>query len=125
MSEPRSALVIPAGVPPEAVEKLSAANPDVFLVVSGAEPAAPTAPEPKAHRHVWLTVISVLKGLLAVGKTAAVFTGPAAWLAPIAAGALNTGLDKAEQAILGNPEVEDWPLSRIADARAAVKDPSN
>lgn len=123
MSEPRAAVVIPAGVPAEITEKLRAANPDVFLVISGAEPAAAGAPEPKANRHVWLTVISVLRGLLDAGKTSAIFAGPAGWLATIAAGALNTGLNSAEQAILGNPEVEDWPLSRIAAARAAVKDP--
>ena len=123
MSDPRTAIVIPAGVSPEAVEALRKANPDVFLVVSGAEPAAATAPEPKAHRQTWLTVISILRGLIGIGKTAAVFTGPAAWLAPIAADALNAGLDRTEQAILGNPEVEDWTISRIAAARAAVKDP--
>lgn len=120
MSDPRTAIVIPAGVSPEAVEALRKANPDVFLVVSGAEPAAA---EPKANRHVWLTVISIVRGLLAAGKTAAIFSGPAAFLAPIAAGVLNTGLDRAEQALTGAPEVEDWTLSRIADARAAVKDP--
>ena len=120
MSEPRAAIVIPAGVPPEAVEALRQANPDVFLVVSGAAPA-PAAP---AHRNTWLTVIAVVKGLLAVGKTSAIFTGPAAPFALLAAGAINMGLDRAEQAILGNPEVEDWTLERIAAARAAVKDPT-
>ena len=125
MSEPRAAIVVPAGVSAEAVEKLRAANPDLFLVVSDAEPAAPGAPEPTANRHVWLTVISIVRGLLAAGKTTALFTGPAAPFAAMAAGALNMGLNSAEQAILGNPEVEDWPLSRIAAARAAVKDPTS
>ena len=119
-----TALVIPAGVPPEATEAIKAANPGLFLVVSGAAPAQAGAPEPKAHRQTWLTVISILRGLIGIGKTAAVFTGPAAWLAPIAADALNAGLDRTEQAILGNPEVEDWTVSRIAAARAAVKDPT-
>ncbi|HRI09219.1 MAG TPA: hypothetical protein PKW35_15460 [Nannocystaceae bacterium] len=125
MGKPRVALVIPAGVPADVVEKLRVANADVFLVVSGAEPGAPTAPELKAYRQTWLTVISILRGLIGIGKTAAVFTGPAAWLAPIAADALNAGLDRTEQAILGNPEVEDWTISRIAAARAAVEDPSS
>ena len=120
MSEPRAAIVVPAGVPADAVEKLRAANPDVFLIVSGAEPAAA---EPKAHRQTWLTVISILRGLIGMGKTTALFTGPAAPFAAMAAGALNMGLDRAEQALLGNPEVEDWTLSRIAAAKAAVKDP--
>lgn len=114
-----AAIVIPAGVPADAIEKLKAANPGLFLVVAQGEVPAE---QPKANRHTWLTVISVLKGLVAAGKTAGIFTGP---LIPIAASVLGLGLDRAEQAISGAPEVEDWTIDRIAAERAAVKDPSN
>ena len=112
-----TALVIPQGIPAEAVEKIRAANPGVFLVVAQGEVPAE---KPTANRHTWLTVISVLKGLVAAGKTAGIFTGP---LIPIAASVVGLGLDRAEQAISGAPEVEDWTIDRIAAARAAVKDP--
>lgn len=115
---PRPALVLPARLDAADREALVAANPGVFLIVAQGEiPAAP----PKANRHVWLTVISILRGLLAAGKTAGILTGP---LIPIAATALGVGLDHAEQAILGAPEVEDWTAERIAAKRAAVLDPS-
>ena len=112
-----SALVIPPRLDGEDLAALKAANPGVFLVVAQGEIPAE---EPKANRHTWLTVIAVLKGLLAAGKTAGIFTGP---LIPIAATALGLGLDHAEKAILGAPEVEDWTPARIAAARAAVEDP--
>lgn len=112
-------LVIPPDIPPEVVERLKAANPGLFLVVAQGEVPAD---KPSANRHTWLTVISVLKGLVAAGKTAGIFTGP---LIPIAASVLGLGLDRAEQAISGAPEVEDWTIDRIAAERAAVKDPSN
>lgn len=111
------AIVIPAGVTSDVVEKLKAANPGLFLVVAQGE--VPTE-QPTANRHTWLTVISVVKGLLAAGKTAGIFTGP---LIPIAASVVGIGLDRAEQAISGAPEVEDWTIDRIAAARAAVEDP--
>ena len=110
-------LVIPPRLDAADREAIVAANPGVFLVLAQGEiPAA----EPTANRHTWLTVIAVLKGLIGAGKTAGIFTGP---LIPIAATALGLGLDHAEQAILGAPEVEDWTPSRIAAARAAVLDP--
>ena len=112
-----AAIVIPAGIPAEAIEKIRAANPGLFLVVAQGEVPAE---QPKANRHTWLTVISVLKGLVAAGKTAGIFTGP---LIPIAASVLGLGLDRAEQAISGAPEVEDWTIHRIAAERAAVQDP--
>ena len=114
-----AAIVIPAGIPAEAIEKIRAANPGLFLVVAQGEVPAE---QPKANRHTWLTVISVLKGLVAAGKTAGIFTGP---LIPIAASVLGLGLDRAEQAISGAPEVEDWTIDRIAAAMAAVKDPQS
>ena len=111
------ALVIPPRLDEADLAAIRAANPAVFLVVAQGE--IPTE-QPTAHRHTWLTVISVLKGLLAAGKTAGIFTGP---LIPIAATALGVGLDHAEEAILGAPEVENWTPARIAAARAAVLDP--
>ena len=111
------ALVLPPRLDAADVDALRTANPGVFLVVAQGEIPAEA---PKANRHTWLTVISVLKGLLAAGKTAGIFTGP---LIPIAASVLGLGLDRAEQAISGAPEVEDWTIDRIAAARAAVKDP--
>lgn len=117
MSEPRAALVIPQRLDADDLAALKAANPGVFLVVAQGDVPAE---EPKANRHTWLTVISVLKGLLAAGKTTGIFTGP---LIPIAATALGVGLDHAEKAILDAPEVEDWTPARIAAARAAVLDP--
>ncbi len=114
-----SAIVLPPRLDAADVEALRQANHGVFLVVAQGEIPAE---QPTANRHTWLTVISVLKGLLAAGKTAGIFTGP---LIPIAASVLGLGLDRAEQAISGAPEVEDWTIERIAAARAAVKDPSN
>lgn len=117
MSEPRSVLVLPQRLDAADVDALKAANPAAFLVVAQGE--IPTE-EPTANRHVWLTVISVVRGLLAAGKVAGIFTGP---LIPVAATVLGMGLDEAEQAITAAPEVEDWTSTRIAAARAAVKDP--
>ena len=112
-------LVIPSRLDVADVDALKLANPDAFLVIAQGEvPAEP----PKANKHVWLTVISILRGLLAAGKTAGILTGP---LIPIAATALGVGLDHAEQAILGAPEVEDWTAERIAAKRAAVLDPQS
>jgi len=62
-----------------------------------------------------------LRGLLAAGKLAGIFTGP---LIPIAATVVGLGLDEAEKAILDTPEVEDWTIERIAAKRAAVKEPT-
>ena len=114
---PRPALVIPQRLDADDLTALKAANPGVFLVVAQGE--VPTEP-PKANRHTWLTAISVLRGLLAAGKVAGIFTGP---LIPIAATALGVGLDHAERAILDAPEIEDWTPERIAAKRAAVADP--
>lgn len=112
-----NALVIPSRLDAADVDALKLANPGAFLIVAQGEVPAE---EPKANRHTWLTVIAVLKGLLGAGKAAGIFTGP---LIPIAATALGLGLDHAEKAILGAPEVEDWTPERIAAARAAVEDP--
>ncbi|MFA6031113.1 MAG: hypothetical protein WC969_14755 [Elusimicrobiota bacterium] len=112
-----NALVIPSRLDEADVTALKAANPQAFLVVAQGE--IPTE-EPSANRHVWLTVISVVRGLLAAGKFAGIFTGP---LIPVAATVLGMGLDRAEQAILAAPEIEDWTPTRIAEARAAVLDP--
>lgn len=117
MSAPHSVLVLPPRLDEADRAAITAANPGAFLVVAQGEIPAE---EPKANRHTWLTVISILKGLLGAGKVAGIFTGP---LIPIAASVLGTGLDYAEKAILGSPEIEDWTPSRIAEARAAVLDP--
>ena len=118
MSDSRPALVIPGSVSPEYSTAIQKANPGVFLVLAQGEiPAA----EPSANRHVWLTVISIVRGLLSAGKVAGIFTGP---LIPIAATVAGMGLDRAEQALLDAPEVEDWTPTKIAAARAAVKDPT-
>ncbi len=117
MSAPKVALVVPPTVEPADAEAIRAANPGVFLVLAQTEVPAE---EPKANRNTWLTVINVVKTLWSVGKTAAIFSGP---LGILAAAAVNTGINEAEQAILGAPEVEDWPLSRIAAAKAAVAVP--
>lgn len=117
MTSPRTALLVPDRLDAADREALQAANPGLFLVLAQGE--IPTE-EPKANRNTWLTVINVVKTLWSVGKTAAIFSGP---LGILAAGAVNMGLNEAEQAILGSPEVEDWPLSRIAAAKAAVKVP--
>lgn len=114
-----NALVIPSRLDAADVDALKLANPGAFLVVAQGE--VPTA-EPTANRHVWLTVISVVRGLLDAGKVAGIFTGP---LIPVAATVLGMGLDRAEQAINAAPEVEDWTPTRIAAARAAVKDPQS
>ena len=111
-------LVIPSRLDAADVDALKLANPTAFLVVAQGE--VPTE-EPKANRHVWLTVISVVRGLLDAGKFAGIFTGP---LIPVAATVLGMGLDRAEQAINEAPEVEDWTPTKIAAARAAVKDPT-
>ncbi|MDP2317468.1 MAG: hypothetical protein Q8P41_31580 [Pseudomonadota bacterium] len=113
-----NALVIPTRLDEADVAAVKLANPTAFLVVAQGD--IPTE-EPSANRHVWLTVISVVRGLLAAGKVAGIFTGP---LIPVAATVLGMGLDEAEQAILKAPEVEDWTPTRIAAARAAVKDPT-
>jgi hypothetical protein len=118
MSEPRSVLVLPPRLDTADVDALKAANPGAFLVVAQGE--IPTE-EPKANRHVWLTVISVVRGLLSAGKVAGIFTGP---LIPVAATVLGMGLDRAEQALTDAPEIEDWTPTKIAAARAAVKDPT-
>lgn len=115
---PRPYLVVPQRLDAEDVAAMKAANPGVFLVVAQGE--VPVT-EPKANRHVWLTVISVVRGLLSAGKAAGIFAGP---LIPVAATVLGMGLDRAEQAILKAPEVEDWTPTRIAAARAAVKEPT-
>ena len=113
-----AALVLPPRLDADDVAAVKLANPGVFLVVAeGDIPAEP----PKANRHVWLTVISVVRGLLAAGKLAGIFTGP---LIPIAATVVGLGLDEAEKAILDTPEVEDWTIERIAAKRAAVKEPT-
>jgi len=110
-------LVLPQRLDAADREALAAANPGVFLVIAQGEiPAEP----PKANRHTWLTVISIVKGLLAAGRVAGIFTGP---LIPIAATVVGLGLDYAEKAILDAPEVEDWTIERIEAARAAVKEP--
>ena len=111
-------LVIPQRLDADDLTALKAANPGVFLVVAQGE--VPAEPQKAANRHTWLTVISVLRGLLAAGKVAGIFTGP---LIPIAATALGVGLDHAEKAILDAPEIEDWTPDRIAAKRAAVLDP--
>lgn len=117
MSEPRTHLIVPPRLDADDLAAVKEANPGVFLVVAQGEiPAEP----PKANRHVWLTVISILRGLIAAGKTAGILTGP---LIPIAATALGVGLDHAERAILDAPEVEDWTPERIAAKRAAILDP--
>lgn len=116
MSNP-APIVLPARLDDADRAALVAANPGAFLVVAQGEiPAEP----PKANRHTWLTVIQIVRGLLAAGKVAGIFTGP---LIPIAASVVGLGLDRAEQAILGSPEVEDWTIERIEAARAAVLDP--
>ena len=118
MTAPKTALIVPERLDAADREALTAANPGVFLIIAQGEiPAEP----PKAPRHVWLTVISIVRGLLAAGKVAGIFTGP---LIPIAATALGVGLDHAERAILDAPEVEDWTAERIAAKRAAVMEPT-
>ena len=119
-ASPRPALVLPPRLDADDVAAVKLANPGVFLVV--AEGDIPAEPPKATDRHVWLTVISVVRGLLAAGKTAGIFTGP---LIPIAATVVGLGLDEAEKAILNTPEVEDWTIERIAAARAAVKDPQS
>ena len=114
-----NALVIPSRLDAADVDALKLANPTAFLVVAQGE--VPTT-EPTANKHVWLTVISVVRGLLDAGKLAGIFTGP---LIPVAATVLGIGLDEAEQAINEAPGVEDWTPTRIAAARAAVKDPQS
>lgn len=117
MSDPRASLVLPSRLDDADRAALTAANPGVFLVVAQGEIPAE---EPKLNRHTWLTIISIVRGLLSAGKVAGIFTGP---LIPAAAYVVGIGLDRAEQAILGSPEVEDWTPTRIAEARAAVLDP--
>lgn len=119
MTAPKTALVVPERLDAADRDALQTANPGVFLVLAQGE--IPTE-EPKANRHTWLTVINVVKTLWSVGKTAAIFAGP---LGVLAAAAVNAGIDEAEQAILKTPEVEDWTPTRIAAARAAVKDPQS
>lgn len=118
MTAPRTALIVPERLDAADREALTTANPGVFLVMTQGE--IPVE-EPKANRNTWLTVINVVKTLWSVGKTAAIFSGP---LGVLAAAAVNTGINEAEQAILKTPEVEDWTPTRIAEARAAVKDPT-
>ena len=118
MTAPRTALIVPERLDAADREALSTANPGVFLVLTQGE--IPTG-EPEANRNTWLTVINVVKTLWSVGKTAAIFSGP---LGVLAAGAINMGLHEAEQAITAAPEVEDWTPTKIAAARAAVKDPT-
>ena len=118
MTAPKTALVVPERLDAADRDALQTANPGVFLVLAQGE--IPTE-EPKANRHTWLTVISVVRGLLDAGKLAGIFTGP---LIPVAATVLGMGLDEAEQAINEAPEVEDWTPTRIAAARAAVLEPT-
>ena len=117
MTAPRSALVIPERLDAADREALKAANPQAFLVFAQGDITPAPEPQKKAG---WLVLVKVLKGLLAAGKTAAIFTAP---LAAGAAGLLEMGLDEAEQALAGAPETEDWPIERIRAARAAVADP--
>lgn len=117
MSEIKAAIVVPERLDAADREAIVAANPGIFLVLAQGE--IPATPEPQ-KKSGWLMLIRVLKGLLAYGKTAAIFSGP---LAVGAAGLLNMGLDEAEDALSGAPETEDWPLERIRAAKAAVLDP--